>query len=363
LGFGKLAGAMQVMSQSKDASGKVGSEDNKMNWQEVERLIGEGYISKRKHSSESLWILNYTARAQYEEVWTPETKACRGLVVNENGDIVARPFEKFFNYDQVTDQIPNEHFDVYEKMDGSLGVMYFVKGKPYIATRGSFDSPQAVEANKMLHNYECSFDPALTYLFEIIYPENRIVIDYKSNRELVHLATIETATGRELDVTTPMPRPKVYDGLDVDAILSLNWPDQEGFVLRYESGFRVKVKFNEYKRLHKVLTGIGERAIWEAMQTEMFDKLLERVPDEFYRWATNVRNTISISKQTIRELCYRDYQPQATRKESAELFKTKKYPAVLFALLDGKDIEPILWKLAKPETTSVFKCDSDSVQS
>jgi RNA ligase len=71
-------------------------------------------------------------------------------------------------------------------MDGSLGILYKVDGKPYLATRGSFVSDQAVAGTAMLHerygDYE--FEDGFTYLFEIIYPENRIVIDYKGMSDL-----------------------------------------------------------------------------------------------------------------------------------------------------------------------------------
>jgi hypothetical protein len=40
--------------------------------------------------------------------------------------VIAKPFPKFFNYEEHTaDEIPNELFDVYEKMDGSLGICFY----------------------------------------------------------------------------------------------------------------------------------------------------------------------------------------------------------------------------------------------
>ena len=96
------------------------------------------------------------------------------------------------------EHLPNEPFEVYEKLDGSLGILYWLGDEPYIATRGSFESPQAQIATELLRAYDLSgLDRRRTYLFEIIYPENRIVVNYDDRRELVLLAIIDTATGRE----------------------------------------------------------------------------------------------------------------------------------------------------------------------
>src|SRR5579885_481968 len=162
-------------------------------------LVENGYLTGRSHPSADLIIWNYTAKAQYEKHWTEETMMCRGLITTSAGEIVARPFPKFFNYEEYEGQIPKEPFTVTEKMDGSLGILYFVDGKPAIATRGSFTSEQAIRATAILRErYEhFPFSPHYTYLFEIIYPGNRIVVDYGKMDDLVLLATIYTKTGAE----------------------------------------------------------------------------------------------------------------------------------------------------------------------
>lgn len=102
---------------------------------ELARMVAEGYISVRRHPTAPLRIYNDTAKAQYDHVWNPATLTCRGVITNENGTIVARPFPKFFNLEQV-ETLPNEPFEVHEKLDGSLGILYWVGNEPSIATRG-----------------------------------------------------------------------------------------------------------------------------------------------------------------------------------------------------------------------------------
>ena len=115
-------------------------------------LVDEHYLSVQKHPTADLWIWNYTAKCQYGRNWTEETMMARGLITNKEGEIVSRPFKKFFNVaehdgeDSKLPPLPDEPFKVYEKLDGSLGISYFIDGKVFIATRGSFVSEQAIKA-------------------------------------------------------------------------------------------------------------------------------------------------------------------------------------------------------------------------
>ena len=147
--------------------------------EKIEKLIEEGFIKRNKHPSFDLYIYNYTAKTQYENYWVPETLQCRGLITNGKGEIIARPFTKFFNIEQMPETLLTNSFKVFEKLDGSLGILYFYYNIPYIATRGSFIGKQAIEANNMLHSiYKNSIqllDKNFTYLFEIIYPETAVL--------------------------------------------------------------------------------------------------------------------------------------------------------------------------------------------
>jgi RNA ligase len=139
----------------------------------LNELIEQKYISKQKHPTLDLWVLNYTQKTQFDRNWNPTTLACRGLIVDSNYNIIARSFPKFFNLEEATsqgEQLPLEDFEVTEKMDGSLGIFFNYEGQWIVATRGSFVSEQAIEAKKMLDQMNTSaLDKNYTYLFEIIY--------------------------------------------------------------------------------------------------------------------------------------------------------------------------------------------------
>lgn len=331
----------------------------------LDKLVSQKLVSVQKHPIADLWIYNYTPKVQYDKLWDSVTLQARGLILDKEGGVVCKPFKKFFNYEEHTpDQIPNEPFDVYEKMDGSLGILYWINDKPFISTRGAFYSDQAIKATEILHSKYASIWSKLnrnhTYLFEIIYPENRIVVDYGDTEDLVLLAIINNITGEEyLDHSLGFPVVQKYDGVkDISLLKSLEEKNKEGFVIRFKSGMRMKVKFTEYVRLHRILTGISNVSIWEYLsEGRDFDELLEKVPDEFYDWVNKTIGELNTRFDEIKNICQQVFRFYPSRKETALYFMDQDYPSVLFAMLDGKKYDHIIWKLIKPKYCKPFKVD------
>jgi RNA ligase len=90
------------------------------------------------------------------------------------------------------------------------------------------------------------------------------------------------------------------------------------------------------------------------------DELLKDVPDEFYEkikeYETELRFSFDTIKREyewifnkIKNVYFDVYEKEFSRAEFAMLAKRYKYPSILFSLLDGKDISPIIWKIVKPE--------------
>lgn len=327
-----------------------------MNIKTLNQLIADDYIKVNKHPSADLYIYNYSPKAQYDRVWNEWTLACRGLIMDADFNIVARPFAKFFNLEElVNEPIPNESFEVYEKMDGSLGILYWIGSQSYIATRGSFVSEQAMVATEILRTQYADIIPLLdkskTFLFEIIYPENRIVVHYGDERKLVLLAVIDTASGNEYPLDDiGFEIVKKYDGLnDLQKLKALEENNREGFVVKFTSGYRLKVKFEEYQRIHKIVTQVSTLSIWEYIKDgQDLTPILEKVPDEFYDWVKATHAQLLVNYAEIETQVQKDFKVLADRKETALYFLTCEYPAILFKMLDNQEYSSIIWKLLKP---------------
>ena len=334
----------------------------------LEELEQNGLVAHQDHPTTAFSIYNYTARAQFDGKWTALLRACRGLILTPDGGVVERPFPKFFNLGERQDEtLPDLPFDVWEKMDGSLGILYWPSTVPSIASRGSFCSPQALKATEILHTRYChvfdAFKRDCTYLFEIVYPENRVIVDYGQTEDLFLLAVIDKETGAALPVPdVGFPMPKRYDGAAaLDDLAKQNVPNAEGYVVRFQNGYRVKVKFEEYRRLHKLLTGVSAKTVWECMrQGQDIGRLLESVPDEFFVWVRDLQARLQAEFDAIAGQCRADFAARdpktfGDRKATAEYFKTCDYPAMLFNMLDARPCADLIWRAVKPKGERPFK--------
>lgn len=128
-----------------------------------------GLLFSQKHPTLPLRIWNYTPEVQYGQLWDEITLSCRGLVTDERGNVVAKPFPKFFNIEEGR-HTPTEEFEVFEKMDGSAIIAFYYRNEWIFATRGSFTSPQAIKAKELSLKYPLHhLNKGKTYMFEIIY--------------------------------------------------------------------------------------------------------------------------------------------------------------------------------------------------
>lgn len=324
--------------------------------QTYQQLIDDGYLTVTKHPEADLWLYNYTEKTQYEGAWNDTTLSCRGLILNGAGQVMARPFGKFFNIEEhPPEALPNLPFEVFEKLDGSLGILYWHADKPFICTRGSFTSGQAHKANDLLYSRYAHAIPrlrkGLTYLFEIIYPENKIVVDYGAMEGLFLLAIRDTKTGLELPLEDiGFPLVQKFDGInDFKTLKSRNLPNREGYVIRFQNGFRIKVKFEDYVRLHRLMTQFSNVSVWEKLSTNApLEALLDGVPDEFYGWVKATVAELESRYAVVENECRQAYKELSTRKDTAQYFLTQQYPAILFAMLDNKDYAKMIWQIVRP---------------
>lgn len=262
--------------------------------------IAEGWITARKHQDDAVpyVIYDYTPKTANARKWNPVTVASRGLIVNYlTGEIVARPFAKFFNYGEAVSGV--EDFStagavsVTEKMDGSMGILYRLpNGEWAISTRGSMHSEQAAHATALYRKmYDGKWTPRddVTYVFEIIYPENRIVLDYGATDDIVLIGAIIKETGKSLVVNEEVGEwwwntaPSYPFASFTDALSATVADDREGFVVHFlDSDQRLKIKGAEYVRLHSIILGVTPLSVWTRLsERHDIESWLEDVPTEF----------------------------------------------------------------------------------
>lgn len=335
----------------------------------------DGYIRQAKHPELPLVSECYTKQTMFERAWTNETRICRGLIWNtETLEVVARPFAKFFNYGEPSapELFPDEWVKAYNKLDGSLGIVYDTPDGPAVATKNSFTSPQALHATEVLRTRYSDWRarPGVTTLFEIVYPDNRVVLNYHEVDDLFHLGGVWNDTGqtRLYDHWAlqglPFPEPELLGVGEFSQVAShfteLERPNSEGVVLwAPDRDIRVKIKQKDYLELHKVATGLNKKALWTMLsQGKGIDEILTGIPEELHDWAFPILQDlctkfteldIYIAEQWW--LVQNELRPR-DRKELAGLMGSwpKWVSHAIWFLFDGHEdrYNEFLWKSVKP---------------
>lgn len=402
--------------------------------QKLKEHILAGVVSEMRHPQCSdLIIYNYTHVAQHDNVWDNVTEQTRGLICQQlpspdeglysrlsNQEVIARPFRKFFNLntsfrsETQEENLPNLKPRVLEKMDGSLGILYTYNGIERIATRGSFASDQAkwatdwyrkhlnaryvgagtAQSHYMTEPFEWPI--GYTPLFEIIYTENRIVVNYEFEG-LVLLGFVNINTGFELspeEVEGWATKNGLRSAREYSKTLaeckSESAPNMEGYVLQYWHSkapipLRLKVKTEDYCRLHKVITGLNPKGIWEHLSKGYAPEALwfpASHNQQFTSWCVGWINTFrklydGIESEAIKAFGHSSIEAcrglasqqgqldvRARRKFYALAFQKEnsKLAPVLFAMLDGKDYTTAIWDQLEPKIQGkdVFIRDADT---
>jgi RNA ligase len=329
---------------------------------DLENYVEVGLIRTQTHPNHSnLLILNYTQEVQYKRKWTELTLSARGLVLDtDTNKVVARPFKKFFNLseDECITIDPLEPYTLWEKMDGSLIILFKYNNDWIWATRGSFTSDQAMWAKAHFeerYNYD-DLDSEFTHLFESIFTDNRIVVDYGGDEQLVSLGAIHTETGVEIGPNSTFPTPRKYD-LTMDEMLAYSEPNFEGFVVKTSNG-RAKYKLAEYVYLHRVVFGLSTVSIWEVLKDGKYVDYVATIPEEFLPWVESISTKLRCEFHTHMASAFVDYLSKTVkddRKETALNYQRygSEPVSARFAILDGKDPSEIIWKHIKPEHETI----------
>lgn len=349
----------------------------KLDINELEKRASDGRIKKFIHPSGKYIGWNYTDKCQYDRLWDEYTLISRGIVTLPDGTLISRPFGKFFNLGEPeAEPIPwNEPYEITEKLDGSLIVVSFYKGDVIINSRGSFASEHAVFASDWLHTnvlswIETSKNSSLlssiqyTYCFEAIFPEDSYtkVINYKDKRNLTLLAIINNNTGEEISHNnmkfyipyteiTPMYTPDNISEF-INKCKSRDISEGEGIVIKFtRSNKRIKIKSDEYIRLHRVLNNFNQKTVLDGLiNGDDLETIFTNIPDENYKelqlWIDQFNHNYNTIKSTSHKWAD-DVKSLPTRKDqSLYLLKNlddKDILHIIFGILDGDDVKKRIW--------------------
>lgn len=294
--------------------------------------VGKGYLAKlddyetkgllNKSVKGGLTLYNYTKTCQYSRAWDQITLNARGTVYDAEGNVVALAFPKFFNHFEPQAQNIDwgQPIDsVSEKVDGSLGLVFWHGDEWHVSTRGSFYSEQAAKGRELLGKIDgFEFLPkGLTYLVEIVYPDNKILLDYGDQEFLALLAVRDPETGEYKNVKHFAHWFKVAEQnwpetptMETFEHLSQSWTSkEEGLVVRFADGTHVKVKSRRYLEVAKMKERVTARGIWDLVIKEggirkAEEILTEELPDELLPEAMQILGQLSGLVDNLKDLVF-----------------------------------------------------------
>lgn len=349
----------------------------------INKAVADKWITKRDHATLPLSIYTYSKRTEIENNWNDITKLCRGLILDDQGNIVGNPFFKFFNIGEQSKEkvcgnkmlkhslgeflIPDASYRIYDKMDGSIVYVINYNNDLVIATKGSFESEQAIAAQQLLKDKysKAKFAEGYTYIFEYIAPQNRIVVDYGKEEFLCLLAIRDNEQNKDLSYAMSQSFADKFDfklaqyyNKTIEQCLdeiNLPYDNREGYVVHFNDGNKLKIKYNSYMQLHRIMTDITSKDILESIEKgeSIVDFCTDKnVPDEM------IEGIKSLEKEFITQ--YEDLEDQAQlvlieakkledRKSQAAYIMTmpKQLQGVVFAMLQGKNYDEYIFKILK----------------
>ena len=337
---------------------------------ELDNLIAQKLVTKKDHHDYPYSIYCYSKQAEYKNAWDNETlRQARGLIIdNHTGEVIARPYDKFFNLNQPKFGIMtiNPEIDVdasirsYDKMDGSLMISYLTPdGDIRWATKGSFYSDHANFANKLYQEDPLLDDvrEGVTYLAEFVGPSNVIVLKYPKD-ELVLLGGRNISTGEEYfpedldewygNIAERQNHNSLREAMN-------NWnsrEDVEGQVVTFTggefSGLKTKLKTDNYFTLHRAVFNITNKTIFDLMydrnakspkSIEDVNDYIADLPDEFQDDAKNIRDRIltSYNEKMDEVIALGEQVPDFENKKDLVIYLKENHPDKFHDIIGAKE--------------------------
>ena len=257
---------------------------------------------------DNLLLVKYS-KTIWNTGWHNLAKQCRGKVFDLNTwEIVSYPFNKFYNLGEVEEtseeritDLLNKANAVYvtDKKDGSAIIVTNYEGRIVINTNGEFDNEQVKWAKKLFEDKYSYFynniPEGYTFVFELIHPENQIVLDYGDEKSLYLLGVrdlstmvlksypelVDMAEKYHLDITESFEYTNLYDFIEKTQTETENI--KEGWVFRVitdTEDVMFKLKYQEYFKLHRLKSIPSLKKVYVLLQSGTLDDVLSVVESD-----------------------------------------------------------------------------------
>ncbi len=277
----------------------------------VRRLVegAEGFMVVRRDDN-IVFCYAYSSPEVFPpvETWADAVRReCRGLAFNAAGQLISRPYHKFFNVGERPETLPelvdlSEPHVILEKLDGSMIRPMPTADGYRLGTKSGVSllshQPEAfVAAHPAYDVYiRAEIDRARTPIFEWCSRQQRIILDHPADR-LVLTAVRENRSGRYLPLAAlraEIAANPNFAGIEIirdyagttasmAALIAETraLEGAEGYVIRFADGHMVKLKGVWYVTRHRALDGLSrEKVVIATLLEGAADDVKPLLPDE-----------------------------------------------------------------------------------
>lgn len=159
-----------------------------MNQQALKQYVLDNpKLVKMRPAGDGIYILKYTKRVFYDDLFDDFIEVCRGTIVDEDYNVILRPFDKIYNFG-IEKKAPTISDDTevtaYRKANGFMVAMTWHKNDILVSTTGSTDSSYIDMAKEMMVKHmpwekwqkEIHFCEGFTLMFECVHPNDPHII-------------------------------------------------------------------------------------------------------------------------------------------------------------------------------------------
>lgn len=305
--------------------------------------IFRGEIENEKITFENFW-----------DVYDGFYRECRSVVINIHKDeLVLTPFRKFRNlneceetsYENIKARIEKAKcVEFSNKLDGSMQSARYYDGEYVMAGSQAIDknnSWRLADGYRMLGENDAYLkmlkeNPRETFIFEYISKNDAHVVKYDveglfligvrnvdTGIEASYSEVIEYANRYGVLVTEKFDKTLEQVVSELDDKQS---SEAEGFVMNVD-GFKVKIKYNDYVYMHKMLSAISSvNVIIQSIADDNFDDVIAKVPDSYKE------RVLSIAK------CVFDYKTKTEKAIEDAFSQAPKDDKVTFMIWVNKNV-------------------------
>jgi RNA ligase len=308
-------------------------------------------------------------------------RECRGLIFDLGGNLISRPFQKFFNiHEREETHINNldmtQPHVILEKMDGSMVRPLVIGGVCMLGTKMGL-TEVGDQASELLTDVQrkwlaAQYHMGKTPLLEFISPDNKIVVRY-SHSDLVLLGVRDNLLG-----TYTMPMDSPFTVVETYSNVEGNWDeyitrvrgetDREGDIIRFNDGHMTKLKNEWYVRIHRIKDRTRtDRNILNVIIHEEIDDVVPSLDSQDAKTIRDYESKFEIQLQStldrieglvlIARTVYAGDKKRVAQEFVPNLIH-KQDARFIFYAMDGKSVRPLMIDHVKKSVGNIARYDA-----